>query len=397
MRIGFGVTALCNGLTGGGLDGIGNYTREMMVRMASGLGGHQSIQLVPFAFGCPVPNDMSAQLRGTGTQADWHSHIEPGVQLGRYSVNTAWSVATSANFFGIDALAKQVDLIHATDHYVPKCKPVPMVATLMDAIPLSHPQWLRSEFRSIKNMLWTRAANWADEIITISEYSKIELSKWAGIDLNKISVIPLAVDERWFANVPEYTMGAVRAKYQLPETFFISVGTLQPRKNVESTIRAHRALTHVERLRTPLIIIGRAGWKCDDLLKLIDEDSASGAVRWLQHVPDADLLPVLKCATALVFPSLGEGFGLPVLEAFAANIPVIASNTTSLPEVTGDAALSINPLDVDQIAEAMRRVLEDEVLSTDLKIRGQLRARQFTWQACADATLAVYQRMVADK
>ena len=160
---------------------------------------------------------------------------------------------------------------------------------------------------------------------------------------------------------------------------------------------AHRALTHAERLRTPLIIIGRAGWKCEDLLKLIDEDSSSGAVRWLQHVPDVDLLPVLKCATALVFPSLGEGFGLPVLEAFAANVPVIASNTTSLPEVTDDAALLINPLDVDQIAEAMKRVLEDQTLSTDLKIRGQLRARKFTWQTCADATFSVYQRMVPYK
>jgi glycosyltransferase involved in cell wall biosynthesis len=267
----------------------------------------------------------------------------------------------------------------------------------MDAIPLSHPQWLRSEFRSIKNMLWTRAANWADEVITISEHSKLELSKWAGIPLNKITVIPLAVDERWYTDIPQHSIDTVRAKYDLPETFFISVGTLQPRKNVESTIRAHRALTHAERLRTPLIIIGRAGWKCEEILKLINEDSASGAVRWLQHVPDADLLPVLKCATALVFPSLGEGFGLPVLEAFAANVPVIASNTTSLPEVTGDAALAIDPLNVDQIAEAMKRVLVDKALSNNLKMLGQLRARQFTWQACADATLAVYQRMVPGK
>ena len=397
MRVGFGVSALCKGLAGGGLDGIGNYTREMMVRMGSGCGVQRSIQLVPFAFGCTVPRDLSSQLNNGSTDAEWHPHIEQGVQFGKYSVNTAWSVVTGANFFGINSLSKQVDLIHATDHYVPKCKPVPMVATLMDAIPLSHPQWLRSEFRSIKNILWTHAANWADEVITISEYSKHELSKWAGINLNKITVIPLAVDERWFTDVPDSTIGSVRAKYHLPETFFISVGTLQPRKNVESTIKAHRALTHAERLRTPLIIIGRAGWKCEGLLKLIDEDSASGAVRWLHHVPDTDLLPVLKCATALVFPSLGEGFGLPVLEAFAANIPVIASNTTSLPEVTGNAALSIDPLNLDQIAEAMRRVLEDENLSTDLKIRGQLRARQFTWQACVDATLAVYQRMVPAK
>jgi hypothetical protein len=108
MRVGFGVSALCKGLTGGGLDGIGNYTREMMVRMGSGQCAHQSIRLVPFAFGCPVPSDLSAQLSASTSAVNPTSYVEPGVQLGRYSVNTAWSVATSANFFGINALTKQV-------------------------------------------------------------------------------------------------------------------------------------------------------------------------------------------------------------------------------------------------------------------------------------------------
>jgi alpha-1,3-rhamnosyl/mannosyltransferase len=374
MRIGFGVTALCNGLSGGGLDGIGNYTREIMSRMMSA----PQVELVPFSFRATIPSDMGQ-----------------GVQLGRYSLNTAWSVATGANVFGIDDLVKRVDLIHATDHYVPRCKPAPMVATLMDAIPLSHPQWLRSEFRDIKNFLWKRAANWADEVITISEYSKTELSTWTGIALNKITVIPLAVDERWFRRISDDEFSRVRQLYQLPETFFISVGTLQPRKNVESTIWAHRALSPAERVRTPLIIIGRAGWKCEEVMRLIEEDSASGAVRWLKHVPDVYLLPVMKLAAALVFPSLGEGFGLPVLEAFAASVPVIASDTTSLPEVTGDAAISLNPLDIDAISRAMQQVLEDQNLVLMLKQRGLARAKEFTWQACADATLQVYRNMLA--
>ena len=373
MRIGFGVTALCNGLSGDGLDGIGNYTREIMSRIQSS----PDVELVPFAFRASIRPEMGA-----------------GVQLGRYSVNTAWSVTTGLNFFGMDQLIKRVDLIHATDHYVPRCKPAPMVATLMDAIPLSHPQWLRSEFRRVKNYLWTRAANWADEVITISDYSKTELSKWAGIPLEKITVIPLAVDERWYRHVGDDEFAQVKAQYQLPKAFFVSVGTLQPRKNVESTIRAHRALSHAERVRTPLIIIGRAGWKCDEALRMIEEDSASGAVRWLKHVPDADLLPVIKLATALVFPSLGEGFGLPVLEAFAAEVPVITSNTTSLPEVAGDAAISIDPLDVNAISDAMKQALENNSLINSLKKRGLARARSLTWESCAYTTLEVYKRMI---
>lgn len=396
MRVGYGVTALCNGLAGRGLDGIGNYTRELMLRMASLSDTPQPIELVPFAFGCAIPKDLSSRV--AAVQHSSSSTASPqllnSIELGRYSANTAWSVATGANFFGIDVLTKQVDLIHATDHYIPKCKPAPLIATLMDAIPLSHPQWLRSEFRSIKNMLWTRAANWADEVITISDYSKVELSKWAGIPLNKITVIPLGVDERWFREVSEVDKAQVRTKYQLPENFFISVGTLQPRKNVESTIKAHRLLSHNERLRTPLIIVGRAGWKCDEVIRLIEEDATTGAVRWLQHVPDAELLPVLKLAAALVFPSLGEGFGLPVLEAFAASVPVITSNTTSLPEVAGDAAISVDPLDIDQIKVAMNQMLDDDVLVRNLKTQGLVRAHAFTWQACALSTLQVYQRII---
>lgn len=376
MRIGFGVTALSNGLFGGGLDGIGNYTREIMSRISAS----PEVELVPFSFRAKILSEMGQ-----------------GVQLGRYSVNTAWSVATGANFYGIGDLVKRVDLIHATDHYVPRCKPAPLVATLMDAIPLSHPQWLRSEFRGVKNFLWKRAANWADEVITISEYSKVELSKWAGIPLDKITVIPLAVDERWYRVVGDEEFARVRSQYQLPETFFVSVGTLQPRKNVESTIRAHRALSQAERVRTPLIIIGRAGWKCEQTLKMIEEDSASGAVRWLKHVPDADLLPVIKLASALLFPSLGEGFGLPVLEAFAANVPVITSNTSSLPEVASNAAILLNPLDIDEISSAMKQTLEDSGHMQKLKAHGLTRARGFTWEVCAKETIKIYEKVLSTK
>lgn len=373
MRIGFGVTALSNGLSGGGLDGIGNYTREIMSRISAS----PEVELVPFSFRAKILPEMGQ-----------------GVQLGRYSVNTAWSVATGANFYGIGDLVKRVDLIHATDHYVPRCKPAPLIATLMDAIPLSHPQWLRSEFRGVKNFLWKRAANWADEVITISEYSKVELSKWAGIPSEKITVIPLAVDERWYRVVGDDEFARVRSQYHLPERFFVSVGTLQPRKNVESTIRAHRALSQAERVRTPLIIIGRAGWKCEQTLKLIEEDSASGTVRWLKHVSDADLLPILKLASALIFPSLGEGFGLPILEAFAANVPVITSNTTSLPEVAGDAAILINPLCIESICQAMRQLLDDKELVLNLQRSGLIHAKNFTWRKCADATVNVYKKIL---
>ena len=420
MRVGFGVTALCKGLAGGGSDGIGNYTLEMLRQF----GVRDDLSLVPFAFGQAVASEVLKELKHAApsapaeqTEIDDESGLSPnrnpsepaletkrsaadsadksGITLGRYPLNAAWSAATSFNFFGINRLNQKVDLIHATDHYVPKCAPVPLVATLMDAIPLSHPHWSRGNHRGLKNALWIRAANWADQIVTISEYSKLELAKWTGISLNKISVIPLGVDKRWFREVPAAEFAQVRARYALPERFFISVGTLQPRKNIEGAILAHRSMPLAERQRVPLVIVGRAGWKCEAVLKMIDEDTSSGAVRWLQHVPEADLLAVVKSASALVFASLAEGFGLPVLEAFAAQVPVVTSNTTSLPEVTGDAALTVDPLDVAALSAAMSRVIGDEVLANDLKQRGLLRAQTFNWQTCAAATVGVYQEVLA--
>jgi alpha-1,3-rhamnosyl/mannosyltransferase len=421
MRVGFGVTALCKGLAGGGSDGIGNYTLEMLRQF----GVRDELSLVPFAFGRAVAGEVLRELdreavmasasaeraaieRGNrfstdrnlsapeleSKRSEANSADHSGITLGRYPLNAAWSAATSLNFFGIDRLNQKVDLIHASDHYVPKCAPVPLVATLMDAIPLSHPHWSRGNHRGLKNALWIRAANWADQIITISEYSKLELAKWTGISPNKISVIPLGVDKRWFREVPAAEFAQVRARYALPERFFISVGTLQPRKNIEGAILAHRSMPLAERQRLPLVIVGRAGWKCEAVLKMIDEDTSSGAVRWLQHVPEADLLAVVKSASALVFASLAEGFGLPVLEAFAAQVPVVTSNTTSLPEVTGDAALTVEPLDVAALSAAMTRVIGDEALANDLKQRGLLRAQSFNWQSCAAATVGVYHEVL---
>lgn len=420
MRVGFGVTALRKGLAGGGSDGIGNYTLEMLRQF----GVRDDLSLVPFSFGQSVAGEVLRELdraavmtsagraaieHGNGfstghnpnaqelksKRGDASSADNSGIMLGRYPLNAAWSAATGFNFFGINRLNQKVDLIHATDHYVPKCSPVPLVATLMDAIPLSHPHWSRGKYRGLKNALWVRAANWAHQIITISEYSKLELAKWTGISPNKISVIPLGVDKRWFREVPAAEFAQVRARYALPERFFISVGTLQPRKNIEGAILAHRSMPLAERQRVPLVIVGRAGWKCEAVLKMIDEDTSSGAVRWLQLVPEADLLAVVKSASALVFASLAEGFGLPVLEAFAAQVPVVTSNTTSLPEVTGDAALTVNPLDVAALSAAMTRVIGDEALANDLRQRGLLRAQVFNWQACAAATVDVYQEVLA--
>lgn len=388
IKVGFGVSALVKGMAGGGIDGIGNYTLEMLRRMEAISNGTVTsntqlysapIRLMPFAFGDEVPANLTEV---------------PGITLGHYSLSALFSATTGLSCPGLSDFSKTVDLIHATDHWVPKCSRVPVVATLMDAIPLSHPQWVSGKLRGLKNALWKKAANWADRVITISEYSKLELSNWCDIPLNKITVIPLAVDERWYNDVASVRLTKVREQYKLPPSFFVSVGTLQPRKNLAATIHAHRSLTSAERLQHPLVIIGRAGWKCEDVIELIEQDAASGAIRWLKHVPADDLLPVVKMARAMLFTSLAEGFGLPVLEAFAAQVPVITSNTTSIPEVAGEAAIMIDPTDIAAMATAMRNIVADDVLHNKLRQLGLARAKCFSWDTCASATLEVYNQVL---
>ncbi len=369
MRIGFGSTVLARCLAQGGVDGIGSYTRELGRRMAQ----LPDVALHPYAFAGPMPVDMAADL----------------VNAGDFQRQALLALTTGHPFSTLQqALSNKVDLLHATDHYIPRLRGIPVVATLMDAIPLAHPEWVTYRFKRIKNELWRRSVHWAQHIVTISEYSKKEIAHWFSISENRISVIPLGVDERWFAKTTVESSDRVRHRYKLPDRFFLSLGTLQPRKNIGTLIAAHRMLPRALRYEVPLVVAGKAGWGCNDILAQLNHGD-DGALRWLNYVPDTDILPLLQQATALVFPSLHEGFGLPVLEAFAAKIPVIASNTTALPEVAGEAGLLIDPLEPGVWAEAMGYVAADVGIAA-MRLRGLNRAKEFTWDKTSLATRQAY-------
>jgi len=374
MRVGFGITALVCSQVQGGVDGIGNYTRELMARLDE----NPDVSLFQVLYG--------------GTKKDFSDIDCPFIRFSKYTKLVALSVATGISFHGSGKLKKSIDLVHATDHYIPRHRNIPVVATLHDAIPLSHPEWVNAGFRKLKNTLWKRAAHWAAHIITISEYSKQEIAHYFAIDAQKISVIPNGVDERWFRPVDEQARNKVLKQYNLPRHYFLVVGTLQPRKNIARIIEAYRSLPAGIRHEVPLIVVGRAGWRCENVVEMLTSPAAGDSLRWLKHLPDDDLFAVLKGATALVFPSLCEGFGLPVVEAFAAGTPVITSNTTALPEVAGDAALLVNPLDVADIAAAMQSMLEQPELANVLRRKGKERALAYSWDVTAAMTLDVYQK-----
>lgn len=379
MRVGLGVTVWAKGSVAGHLDGIGVYTRALwhaLSQQASQPGS--TLSLLPYAFGRQLPELECGTLARLGD---------------RFSVHALRSTLCGAPAQLSTQARAQIDLFHATDHHIPRLKGIPVAANVMDLIPLLHPEWAASGLRSLKNWLFTRTVRSADHLITISEYSKQDLIDHLGIAADKISVTPLGVSPEYFEKIPDTEVAQTLAELRLQSGFFLFVGTLQPRKNLSRVLAAHKSLPAEIRRRHPLIVVGRIGWKADELLTELQDLERRGDGRRFEYLPGRTVRALLHSASALVFPSLYEGFGLPVVEAFAAQCPVITSNTTSLPEVAGDAALLIDPTQTEEIAAAMRRILE-EPEKTALRVElGLLRAYRYSWDACASKTLSVYRRI----
>lgn len=375
IRVAFGVTALTKGLAGRGVDGIGRVTLETL-EAASAM---HDVTLLPFA------------------HADAPPDVWPGaIAVGSYQAQALGSLMGLRPFGRMQtALEGRVDVVHATDHFIPRLRGIPVLATIMDAIPLVHPEWVGYRCKRIKNRLWLHSARWADHVVTISEWSRREISHWFGIPEQRISVVPPGVGRRWFEPVDETAFELIRKRHDLPERFFFSLGTLQPRKNLSCIIRAHAALPARLRRSVPLLIAGQAGNGSEALAAGI-EALKDQHVRWLGYVPDADLPGIVSRATALLFPSLHEGFGLPVVEGFAAGTPVLASQATAIPETAGNAAILLDPLSPMDWSEAMAALADDRIALRELVAAGKERARGFVWTASAQRLADIY-RMMLDR
>lgn len=270
----------------------------------------------------------------------------------------------------------------------------PTVITIHDLSPLRFPETHPAQrVREFSEQL-PKAIDRAARIIVDAESVRQEIVATFGVPPERVHTIHLGVSAEYRPRSLS-EMAPVLERHQLvPGGYLLAVGTLEPRKNLLRTIDAYIGLPQKLRSSTPLVIAGMRGWLAQDLESRIRQYEQRGEVRWLGYVP-ADELPLLYSGAAmLVYPSLYEGFGLPVLEAMASGIPVITSNRASLPEVAGDVGVMINPDDFDELRIHMQRLLEDRAEAGRLGRLGVERARLFTWQACADKTLAVYRAVV---
>ncbi len=289
-----------------------------------------------------------------------------------------------------DRFQPGADLFHATEHLLPPFRHIRTVLTVHDLIYILFPEYHLPMNYHFLRLMMPRFARRAGAIIAISECTRWDLVRLWQIPEEKIHVIHEGIDARFRPPAGSHTAARVRASYGLPDRFALYVGTIEPRKNLPALLDAWQRL----RSPCPLVIAGKKGWLYEETFARVEALGLSDRVIFTGFVPDKDLPALYGAADVFVFPSLYEGFGLPVLEAMACGTPVVTTTGGSLPEVAGDAALLVDPTDVDALTDALGHLLHDRALRDECRERGLARARAFTWERTARETRDVYRRLL---
>jgi glycosyltransferase involved in cell wall biosynthesis len=286
------------------------------------------------------------------------------------------------------------DVYHAPHYVLPAGVRCRSVVTIHDCIHLMFPQYLpnRAAYAYARATMWA-AARRSDRILTVSEASKRDILHFFNVPPEKIVVVYNAIDDHFRVTPPAEAVARVRERYQLDHKFVLYVGNIKPHKNLVRLIEAFADLRKADFDDLKLLIIGDEISRLPALRRAVHKHKLHKHVRFLGYLADDTLAVLYRLASAFVFPSLYEGFGLPPLEAMASGTPVVTSNVSSLPEVAGDAAVLVDPYDVDSIVEGLRRVLSDPALAAELGRRGQERAREFSWSRSVEKTRQVYQEL----
>ncbi|MDQ4076560.1 MAG: glycosyltransferase family 4 protein [Chloroflexota bacterium] len=289
------------------------------------------------------------------------------------------------------ARAAGVDLLHVTGFDAPLWKPCPVILTVHDLIGALFPGNLPPISRFYWGRWLPRTIRRADKIVAVSEHTKRDMVHLLNFLPDQIDVVYPGVSEVYRPMGDEVALAQVRQRYQLPHDMILYVGTLEPRKGLDTLISAFGQLAST--IHHDLVIAGKKGWYTDPLFRRVKELGLEQRVYFTGYVADEALPMLYNQASLFVFPSRYEGFGLPPLEAMACGVPVVYSDVASLPEVVGEAGLPVPPDDETALAAAILRVLSDETLRETMRVRGLARAATFTWEAAARRMSDIYEAM----
>lgn len=286
----------------------------------------------------------------------------------------------------------RLDLMHAMAFVTPVATAVPAIITVYDLSFLHYPDRFPALQRHYLTGQTRRSCRGARRVITISQSSRRDVHRYFDVPLTQIDVVTPGVDKR-YSPLPTADVEAFRRQKGLPDRFILHVGTLQPRKNLSTLIEAVAAMDGPD---TPLVLVGGKGWFFETIFAQVEALGMGDRVRFVGYAPDAELPLWYNAASVLAFPSVYEGFGLPVVEAMACGTPVVAANVSSIPEAAGEAGLLVDPQDVTALRDRITAVLHDAELAATMRAKGLQHARQFSWARAGRQTAAVYQRALVD-
>jgi glycosyltransferase involved in cell wall biosynthesis len=352
--------------------GIGTYIRNLL-RYLARLDSRNEFILLSRPHDVEGINALGANFRAVPELA------------GNYSMGEQWRVPLVLR-------RERVDLFHAPHYVLPPLVRCPSVVTIHDVIHLMFPNYLPSRLAlTYARKSITMAARRATRVMTVSESSKRDILRFVDIPADKIDVIYNAYDERFGVEPSEEEVVRVRERYQLHDRFVLYAGNVKPHKNLERLIQAFHLVRRRGLDDLKLVLIGDEISRYASLRRAVHQHQLHKYVRFLGYLPEETLAVMYRLAGLFAFPSLYEGFGLPPLEAMASGTPVVTSNLSSLPEVTGDSAILVDPYDPEAIADGMHQVLTNDELRRELRQKGIARARQFSWEDSIRRVHAIYE------
>lgn len=356
--------------------GIGTYVRHLVPALAR---SDPELRIVPFR----------ARFSDREPPEPWLAGYR--VEELRWSIRALYPAWDLLGRPSLPPSLRAVELVHATNHAAipPRAPGQRLVATVHDLAFLRFPRMFPPTWRALYRLGLRAAVRRADAILTPSRATAEDLVARTRVDPGRVHVTPLA------AVLPEgeREIDHVLQRLRIRAPYVLYVGTLEPRKNLVRLVRAYRRIAGGD-LPHALVLAGPLGWGHEPLLREIALPGP-GEIVLTGPLPEEDLDALYRGASAFCYPSLHEGFGLPVVEAMARSVPTVTSRTSSLPEVAGDAALGVDPRSVSEIAEALRRVLTDTDLAERLAAAGRERAARFSWEETARRTLQVYREVLA--
>jgi glycosyltransferase involved in cell wall biosynthesis len=307
------------------------------------------------------------------------------------------NVLRKAIFLPFSLRSIKMNLFHGVDHigipFLYKSKTCKYVVTIHDLITRIYPRSFPIKQRLVQNTLLPHILRGADKIIVDSLSTKNDVMKYYPRHAKKVMVIYPGVESQFYPRRRD-EVREVLNKYNIHFKYLLFLGTLEPRKNIVRLIEAFISLKQEGDVEHKLVITGRKGWLYKEILEKIQQSPFSKDIVFTDFVDDEDLPYLYSGAEIFIYPSLYEGFGLPVLEAMACGTPVIASNLSSLPEVTADAGVLIDPLNVEEIIQAMEKLSTDSKLREELQQKGLERAKLFSWERVAKETVELYREVI---